>query len=225
MVIPRLTRAQMIEVDRVMVEDLGIGLIQMMENAGRNLAQLALQLYEPATVTVLAGSGGNGGGGLVAARHLANRGVAVSVAVTRDDLAGVAGHQLAILRAMGIPLGDPMTADVVVDSVLGYSLDGPPRGRAAEFIAWANACDAEKLALDVPSGVDVDTGDALGVAVACDATLTLALPKLGLDRSPLVGELWLADISVPPSVYAGIGIDVPDDLFRESTLVRLEKPG
>ena len=80
-----LTATQMLEVDRIMIEDLEIELIQMMENAGRNLAQLILDRYNPDTVTVLAGSGGNGGGGLVAARHLANRGVVWTSASLSDN--------------------------------------------------------------------------------------------------------------------------------------------
>jgi hypothetical protein len=76
-----LTEAQMIEVDRIMIEDLRIELIQMMENAGSNLAELVIELYAPESVAVLAGSGGNGGGGLVAARHLSNRGVDVTASV------------------------------------------------------------------------------------------------------------------------------------------------
>lgn len=223
MEIPRLTRAQMIEVDRVMVEDLGIQLMQMMENAGRNLAELAIRLFDAATVQVLAGSGGNGGGGLVAARHLANRGVDVAVTLMRNELSGVPGHQLDILRRMGVSIGGPRQCDVIIDALLGYSLSGPPRGMALEWIWYANESPGRKLALDVPSGVDVDTGEAPGRAINCDVTMTLALPKVGLDRSPLVGDLWLADISVPPSVYAGMGIEVPDGLFAKSTLVKLEK--
>ena len=76
--LPAITREQMEEVDRVMIDDLHISLVQMMENAGRNLAALAQQRFRPSTVTVMAGSGGNGGGGLVAARHLSNWGVEVT---------------------------------------------------------------------------------------------------------------------------------------------------
>lgn len=211
----------MIEVDRIMIEDLRIELIQMMENAGRNLAQLVVQRFAPSSVQVLAGSGGNGGGGLVAARHLANRGVDVTVTLTRDDLTGVPGHQLDIVLRMGVPVGEPRESDVIIDALLGYSLAGPPRGMALEWIWYANESPGKKVALDVPSGVDVDTGEAPGRAINCDVTMTLALPKVGLDLSPVVGELWLADISVPPSVYAGMGIDLPHDLFSESSLVRV----
>ena len=83
--VPAITTEQMIEVDRVMVEDLDIDLVRMMENAGRSLAVLAMTLFEPRTVQVLAGSGGNGGGALVAARHLSNRGVEVRVTTTTTN--------------------------------------------------------------------------------------------------------------------------------------------
>ena len=80
--VPALTTEQMREVDRAMVEDLHIELVQMMENAGRSLAHLAIARFAPSRVTVLAGPGGNGGGGLVAARHLINRGRTVSVVLS-----------------------------------------------------------------------------------------------------------------------------------------------
>ncbi len=83
--LPALTAEQMREVDRVAVEELGIELVQMMENAGRSLADLAIRIFGPESVTVLAGSGGNGGGGLVAARHLANRGVTPRVVLSRGE--------------------------------------------------------------------------------------------------------------------------------------------
>jgi NAD(P)H-hydrate epimerase len=216
------------EVDRVMVEDLHIELVQMMENAGRNLADLTVSRFSPATVVVLAGTGGNGGGGLVAARHLANRGATVRVVLARPDLAAVPLHQLDIVRRMGVDISDePRTADVVVDALIGYSLNGDPQGRAAELIAWANREVAPVLALDTPSGLNATTGEPGVPSVRADATLTLALPKVGLVGSPHAGELYLADISVPPFVYGRFDIAVPP-LFIDASIVRLgtsnEKP-
>ena len=208
-----LTEEQMVEVDRVMIEDLRIDLIQMMENAGRNLANLAIARHHPERATVLAGSGGNGGGGLVAARHLANRGIDVTVTLTRPDgdLHGVPGHQLEILNRIGVPVADaPLQADLVIDAVIGYSLRGAPTGRAAELINWANDQAAPVVSLDTPSGLDVTTGKTPGVVIAADATMTLALPKGGLRAAEPVGALYLADISVPPSVYRALGVQSTD---------------
>src|SRR5215471_14025706 len=100
--VPALTTEQMRAVDRAMVEDLHIELVQMMENAGRSLAELAIARFAPASVTVLAGPGGNGGGGLVAARHLVNRGCGVSVVLSQpDSMTAVPAHQADILARMG----------------------------------------------------------------------------------------------------------------------------
>lgn len=211
---PSVTRQQMIEVDRIMIDELGISLAQMMENAGLQLARLAVERYDPGSVTVLVGSGGNGGGGLVAARRLASWGIPVNVALTSADLAGIPAAQLSIVRSMGISIGDPVAGDLILDSVLGYRLSGPARGRAEEFIYWANDESIPVLALDTPSGVDVDTGLAPGAGVYADATLTLALPKIGLFEGNFVGELFVADISVPPFVYERLGLAVPPGLFR-----------
>ena len=159
-----------------------------------------------------AGSGGNGGGGLVAARHLANAGVDVTVTTTRPpaELAGVTAHQYDIIRRMGIAASAELVdADVAIDAVLGYSLRGAPRGSSAALIG-AMASTPMVIALDNPSGLDVTTGAAPGVVVSATATLTLALPKVGLSAAPQVGELFLADISVPPSVTARFGESVPD---------------
>jgi NAD(P)H-hydrate epimerase len=223
--VPAVTAEQMREVDRIMVEDLHIELVQMMENAGRNLAQLTISAFAPTTATVLAGPGGNGGGGLVAARHLANRGVEVRVVLAQpaERMAPVPAHQLDILRRMTVKTGaDPAPADVTVDALLGYSIQGDPRGRAAELIEWVNAQPAPVLALDSPSGLDVTTGRAGTPCVRAAATMTLALPKTGLRRGASeVGRLYVADISVPPVVYQRLGLDVPD-LFRDDTIVALD---
>jgi len=213
-----LNTEEMIEVDRLMTDTLAIGLIQMMENAGRNLARLCIQrfLSDPQSkhVLVMAGTGGNGGGALVAARRLHQWGASVSVFTTKPDEAylGVPAHQLGILRRLGVEVNHSVlpeaTPEVILDGLIGYSLKGDPRGRAAELMAWANTSNAPVLALDTPSGLDSTTGVPHEPTVVADATMTLALPKAGLlaDRAkPFVGELYLSDIGVPDWVYQEIG--------------------
>jgi len=165
--IPYLTTDQMREVDRAMIEDYHIELIQMMENAGRNLAHLARSRFlygDPCRrcVTVMCGTGGNGGGGFVCARRLHNWGASVQLLTTCEDAGyrGVPAHQLDICRQMGLPIvtsemiADLPPADLIIDAIIGYSLSGAPRGAAADLIRWANEQDAPILSLDVPSGVD-----------------------------------------------------------------------
>ncbi|GAB4467388.1 MAG: hypothetical protein Kow0070_30700 [Anaerolineales bacterium] len=230
--LPTLTTAQIIEVDRAMIEDYHIELPQMMENAGRALAHLARSRFlggDPRgkTVIVLAGTGGNGGGGLVAARRLHNWGANVLVALTKsaDEFRGIPARQLDILKRMNIPIVDSASLhpipNLILDAIIGYSLSGPPRGAAAALIEWANRQPAPILALDVPSGLDSTTGQAFAPVIRAAATLTLALPKTGLLQpaaAPYVGELYLADISVPPELYARMGISVPP-LFAESEII------
>lgn len=235
---PCLSTDQMIEVDRAMIEDYNILLIQMMENAGRNLAALARSRFlggDPrgCTVVVLAGKGGNGGGGMVCARRLHNWGAQVHVFTTAPVAAfsGVPAHQLQVLQRMDVPvmadtLPEPASnADLIVDAVIGYSLNGDPRGRAATLISWACEQDAPVLSLDVPSGIDTATGEIHTPAVTADATMTLALPKNGLQLPAVqkhVGEVYLADISVPPALYgrAPLHLEV-GALFAREDIVRL----
>jgi len=236
--VPALSTLQMVEVDRAMIQDFGIDLIQMMENAGRNLADLARSRFlagDPRgkRVTVLAGSGGNGGGALVAARRLHNWGAAVAVALAQQSSAmtAVPTHQLRILERMSVPIipaesvASLAAAEVVLDGLIGYSLKGPPRGAAAELIEWANHQSAPVLALDVPSGVDADTGIVFEPAICASATMTLALPKSGLlgpGAESHVGELYLADISVPPGLYQRPPLNIRvAPLFARAEVLRL----
>ena len=231
--IPALTTAQMIEVDRAMIEDYHIELIQMMENAGRNFAELARRWLKGTVqgkrIIALCGTGNNGGGGMTAARRLHNWGANVTVTLTKsaDELRGVPAHQLDILQRMKVPILEsaslPATPDRILDAIIGYSLSGPPRGVAADLIHWANAQSAPILALDTPSGLDTTTGPAHAPTIRASATLTLALPKQGLlkrESAVYVGELYLADISVPPELYTKLGITLPN-LFAESELIRV----
>ncbi len=235
--IPTIVKGQMAEVDRVMVEDLHITLIQMMENAGRNLARFTMETMvatgRARSAIVLAGTGGNGGGGLVAARRLTGWGVPVSVWITKPiaQYTGVIAQQLQTLVSMGVPIssegapaGTGYMEAVAIDALIGYSLTGAPRGRAALLVEWANDACIPVVSLDIPSGLDASTGMVVGSAVEADATLTLALPKVGLvvERSTrYVGELYLADIGVPADLYRRLfGLDV-GDLFIGSDIVRL----
>ncbi|WP_298388020.1 NAD(P)H-hydrate epimerase, partial [Ferrimicrobium sp.] len=202
-----------------MIEDFHIELPQMMENAGRNLADLTQSLFLPRSATVLVGPGGNGGGGLVAARHLHNRGIDVTVTVATRNVASVTAHQLDIIERLGIEVrGEPTPADVVIDSLIGYGLSGDPSGRFAELINWANATSTPVLALDTPSGLDLTAGAAARPCVQAVATMTLALPKVGLARVVNVGSLYLADISVPPSLFVAMGLEVPV-IFKSGSVV------
>jgi NAD(P)H-hydrate epimerase len=224
MSIPAITTDQKREVDRLMIEDYGIELIQMMENAGRHLAMLACQRFlanDPVDkrMLVLAGSGGNGGGGLVAARRLQNWGAQVHVYLTKtkQHFKGIPAHQLAILKRMKVPVevANENTkipdADLILDAIIGYSLRRAPWGMAAHLIQMANMSGLPILSLDIPSGVDATTGQVHDPHIRADATLTLALPKTGLFQEtvkPYIGELYLADIGVPPQLYAALNLEV-----------------
>ena len=224
--LPAITREQMAEVDRVMIDDLHIALVQMMENAGRNLAVLSQQRFSASRVCVMAGSGGNGGGGLVAARHLSNWGVEVSVTLGQapDLMAQVPAHQLETLSLMGVAIGEePIAADLYLDALIGYSLRGDPRGRKAELIEWLNHRQQPVLALDTPTGLDVTTGESADPCVVATATMTLAALKTGLLSAQQVGELYLADISVPPAVYDAFGTAMSPAVFAQSPLVRVSQ--
>lgn len=206
--VPAVTTAEMRAVDRVAVEDVGLAVVRMMEHAGRALAAEVLAARDGAPVTVYAGAGGNGGGGLAGARHLRNRDVDVTVVLARpvDEYPGAAARQLDVLRADGLePVADrvPEQTGLAVDAVLGYGLEGAPRDRAADMVAAADGGDAV-VSLDVPSGVDATSGDRPGVAVAPDRLVTLALPKTGL--AAVAADLVLADIGIPDAVYDEVGL-------------------
>ena len=226
------------EVDRAMIEDFHIELIQMMENAGRNLAHVARNHFfnsnvSNKTVVVLAGTGGNGGGALVCARRLYNYGAKIHVVITKSDNAftPIPAHQLDIIHRSNIPvsqadqLNNLPTPDLIVDGVIGYSLNGAPRNTAGDMISWANETDAPVLSLDAPSGVDTTTGAVYDPAIQATATLTLALPKEGLRADGVVnqvGELYLGDISVPPQLYSIPSLNLTvGHIFEHSDIVRI----
>jgi len=208
--VPAVTTDQMRDLDRIAMEETGPNLFQMMENAGRSLAQVAMDMlgrgWQAARIVVLAGPGGNGGGGICAARHLANHRGRVALGLSDPDrLRDVPAMQRKIFhQTQGQEIEGSRIAgqrpDLIVDALIGYSLRGAPAGMAADLIRWANGTGAPILALDVPSGIDSTTGEAPGEAIKPQRTMTLALPKTGLFGAD-TGDLFLADIGIPEGAY------------------------
>lgn len=229
---PSVSAAQMAEVDRLMIQQFGIQLIQMMENAGRNLTEQANRMLgaglSDRRIVVLCGTGNNGGGGMAAARHLHNRGAAVTVALAGDRarLKQVPALQLQILEQLGLGTTDSpqlIGADLLIDALIGYGLRGEPRPETADWIEQVNRADRPVLALDLPSGLNPDSGQPASSCVRATATLTLALPKTGLSAPsarPYVGELYVADIGVPPELLAQLGIEAKS-WFESDAIVRV----
>ena len=227
---------QMVEVDRLMTESYGITLIQMMENAGRNLAIHAKQqlgvISDKTNICVVAGGGNNGGGGLVAARFLSNWGANVTVLIltSEDNFKDIPRKQLEIINHLPISVVfsgknsnyiDWDKCDLIIDAILGYGLNREPNGLIAETIKKMNFMNCPVISLDVPSGLDTNTGYISDAVVQANSTLTLALPKKGLINNgsgKFVGDLYLADISVPPLLYCQIGLEVPA-IFSKSSIV------
>lgn len=208
--VPWLTIEQMREADRLAVGDFGISLIQMMEHAGHNLADVAMSVAPAGPITVLAGAGNNGGGGLSCARHLINRGREVSVTLATDQLGPAASHHLTTLEAMGVSAAvEPADAPVVIDALVGYGLTGPLRGTAAALAGWS--AGRTVVSLDLPSGLGHPG------AISPVATLTLALPKLALAG---VRPLYLGDLGLPEALWRRLDIDV-DPIFGPGPIVEI----
>lgn len=243
--LPSVDAATMGDVDRLAVETFGIGLAQMMELAGSNLAEVARHELGGSLVgrrlVVAAGSGHNGGGGLVAARHCQNRGASVQVILSRpvNRLAPATRAQVGTLVEMGVPccvVGYDLSpvdldellrsADLIVDAVLGYGVTGDPRGDVAGFLDRLQAAGRPILSLDLPSGMDPDSGHPWNPAIRATATMTVALPKRGLLTEVgrrQAGRLYLADIGLPRALYGRLGLDV-DAVFAAGRIVVLEVP-
>ena len=243
--LPAVSAVQMAEVDRLAVDVFGITLLQMMEQAGSHLASVAAAEVggdlRDRSFLVAVGPGNNGGGGLVAARHLVNRGARVQVVMARPArrLSEAGRHQLSTLLEMGVSccmalydisdaeIDDELqAADLVIDAVLGYRGRGAPHDEVAVLIERIAGATDRILSLDLPSGMDPDSGLAGALAVRSRATLTLALPKTGLLSAAgreRVGRLYLADIGLPAALYARMGLTV-DAPFSTGRIVRLETP-
>jgi NAD(P)H-hydrate epimerase len=221
-----LSAAEMRAADRAAAEVLG-GTLLLMENAGRGLAEIALGELAAeragSGVAIVCGAGANGGDGFTAARHLALRGAAVRVLMTapRARVAGDAATMLAALERLGgVPIVDGSgwpsedawraalaDAAVVVDAVFGIGLRDEITGVPAAAVAAMNTARAVKIAADIPSGLDADSGRAGRVCFRADVTATMGARKLGLVLSAEapVGRIEVVDLGAPLRLPAGAG--------------------
>lgn len=203
------TAEQMRSLDQRAISEYGMPSLLLMENAGRAVAERAaarLAATGGRRVTVLCGSGNNGGDGFVVARHLHNRGYAVEclLAAERERSKGEAKANLELAERFGLRLSgeipERLSGDLIIDALLGTGFTGEPRDTVARLIGLANDSGIPILAVDLPSGLNADTGRASGLVIRAVETVTFGLPKVGLVSSPgreLAGEITVADISLP----------------------------
>jgi ADP-dependent NAD(P)H-hydrate dehydratase / NAD(P)H-hydrate epimerase len=213
--LPTLSSSQVKRVDEVCAERFGIPTDWLMEAAGWRVATF---VRKPAVV--VCGVGNNAGDGLAAARHLHRWGRLVRVCcVDPARLRGQAALELEALRRQGV---EPSTqlrltgARTIVDAIFGTGLSRPPEGTFAEWIRAINVVRGDVVSVDVPSGLDAESGVAYSPIVNATTTIALGLPKPGLMRLP--GDVYLADIGVPLEAYAAIGVKVPAHLVDAPVL-------
>jgi NAD(P)H-hydrate epimerase len=237
--ITSVTASEMKEIDRLMIEELKVELLQMMENAGRNLAEFARNWFlnfdaNNKRVTIIVGTGGNGGGGMVCARFLHNWGANVWVITSKDhkEYKGVPKKQLDILINMGIAvkklenlqdIQNPQ--DIIIDALIGYGLKDEPKNNVKLLIKWMNHQKCNKISLDIPSGLDATTGHSYQNVVKADATLTLGLPKTGLMQkrsNKYVGVLFVSDIGIPVHLYGKLGLKTDFfPIFNKKSIIKI----
>jgi NAD(P)H-hydrate epimerase len=206
-----LNREQSRELDRRAIREYGMSGLVLMENAGRGTVDVLEHLGIGGPAVILCGKGNNGGDGFVIARHLAIRGYVCKVLllVPSSELAGDAATNFAILKKTEVPIIETPDkldlhgagADWLIDAMLGTGAVGKPRPPFDAAIEWMNAQPAKKLAVDVPSGLDCDTGRTAGVAVRADHTCTFAAMKIGYMQptaKEFTGMVHVCDIGVPP---------------------------
>lgn len=215
-IVPRtITREQSRRIDRRAIEEYGISGLVLMENAGRGVADVLERLGIAGPVIVCCGKGNNAGDGFVIARHLDLRGYAVRVLVWADasELSGDAGVNFRILRKAGVPIelfgtshhagrleAELTGASWIVDALLGTGARGEPRAPLDAVIDQLNAASAPKLAVDLPSGLDCDTGHAAQHTIRAAHTCTFVAPKPGFyvpGAEQYTGQVHVLDIGAP----------------------------
>ncbi len=211
-----LSREEVRELDRRAIEEFGVPGVVLMENAGRGVAEVLVGLGCRGPVVICCGKGNNGGDGFVIARHLDNRSIPVRVLLFArpEDLTGDAAVNYQIIARSDLPVelyagdfwdesalqGHLTKADWIVDALFGTGLTGSVRKPLDRVIAAINASRAHVLAVDIPSGLDCDTGQPLGPTVRAEHTVTFVAEKKGFANASAkewIGQVHVVDIGAP----------------------------
>jgi len=210
-----LTRAEVREVDRRAIDEYGMSGLVLMENAGRGCVDVLCRLGCTGPVSVVCGKGNNAGDGFVIARHLDLRRVPVKLVLlgSADELRGDAASNYAIAARSGLPIVDLsrqfdvaklqeqlVGSEWIVDALLGTGATGAPRHPMDDAIRQMNAANAKRLAVDLPSGLDCDTGEPADPTFRADHTCTFVAPKVGFANpraAPFLGQVHVLDIGAP----------------------------
>ncbi len=205
------TAKQMQKIDQTTIEQHGVSGLELMERAGEQITDIILHEFEPEAVGIVTGKGNNAGDGLVVARLLAAEGVKVKlIMTTQGENLSASGQEnfkklpknVDVYDRLKVPemLDIFMECGVVVDALLGTGIEGAPRGVIGEAISVMNHLPIPIVAVDIPSGLNTDTGEAEGACIIAETTVTMGLPKRGmlLGVGPDVcGELEVVDIGFP----------------------------
>jgi NAD(P)H-hydrate epimerase len=217
-------RAALREIDRRAVEEFHIPILTLMENAGRGVADVAqrhIRLGKGALV--VCGTGNNGGDGLVCARHLHNAGIRVQLLFVgeRGALSAAAAAQMVVVEAMKLPMSVEMEGhaelrnwivesdpqDIIIDAIFGTGLSRDVTGLAKEVIHAINVSKRTVVAVDIPSGLDCDSGKPLGEAVHAAETVSFCGMKIGFAGAEKnTGKISIADIGVPRELLAQLAV-------------------
>jgi len=223
--LPSLSSGQVKELDKLATERFGVRLDWLMEAAGWQAARAC-----HGRTAVVCGVGNNAGDGLAAARHLHRWGrLEALCCIDVGRIKGEARLELEALQRHGVVVYDELQlngAEVILDSLFGTGLTRSPKDRFATWIEAINAADAHVVAVDIPSGLDSDSGVAYAPCVRADVTVTFTLPKQGMlkgDGPRLSGEVWVADIGVPFEAVAEVGVTLPPTIFAVSDVVRINR--
>lgn len=219
------SREKMKEVEIYTVEEFGISEEVLMEQAGFHVAEIIRQEFSrDVKIGVICGKGNNGGDGFVTARRLLSWGYNIEVYTPfRDEeLGDLALKKLENIRKIekDCVMMDFPTANVYVDALIGYGLEGAPEGKVDEAVRKIEEWSAETVSVDVPTGVDADTGEGYTPHVSPEYTVTLGLAKKGLRREN-AGKLYLIDVGIPHKALEEQGLEM-DTLFDQKSVIELE---
>jgi len=231
------TAKEMEMLDRLAVEN-GLEIRQMMELAGWHMLSVfrRLKISKQARIAVVVGKGNKGGDGLSATRNLVNGGWNVKAILADKEITPDSEHQLSLLEKMGVSISfytedsertkqAIRESDIIIDALIGYHLEGVPRGVFKELIEMMNESGKRIIAYDLPSGVNATTGECLEPCIQAFATLSLAMPKKVFETEQgraASGKVFVADIGIPEFLYNQIAQGSRPDFEKfEDSLVTL----